>query len=258
MTGPRRPWRARVAGMSLVLAMAAGTAACGGGAGAGPSAPPGLHTNLAVPASVADLPLVDQAGHATDLAAFRGRVLVLAPFLTSCQEECPLTTGAFLAIQRDLKAAGLAGQVTVAELSIDPGRDTPARLAAYASYTGADWTLLTGSAADLAAFWRHFGVYYEKVPEDNPPGIDWQTGKPYTYDVNHMNGFLVFDRAGHQRFLTADLPDLHGKLPADLRRLLNASGLANLTRPGQQSWTVPQALAVIGQVLGRPVPVAGG
>jgi len=33
---------------------------------------------------------------------FGDRVLVLAPFLTSCQEECPLTTGAFFNIEGKL------------------------------------------------------------------------------------------------------------------------------------------------------------
>ncbi len=54
------------------------------------------------------IPLVNEHGQTTSLGAFRGRIVVLTSFLTSCQETCPLTTGAFLDMQRDLKAAGLA------------------------------------------------------------------------------------------------------------------------------------------------------
>jgi protein SCO1/2 len=43
--------------------------------------------------TVPKLPLLDPGGRATSLAAFRGRVVVLAPFLTLCHEVCPLTTG---------------------------------------------------------------------------------------------------------------------------------------------------------------------
>jgi len=58
-------------------------------------------------------------------------VVVLAPFLSLCQDECPLVTGAFLALQRDVRAAGLGGRVAFVEATVDPGRDTTARLAAY-------------------------------------------------------------------------------------------------------------------------------
>lgn len=208
-----------------------------------------------VPAGIADIPLVDQGGRNTDLAAFHGRVLLLAQFLTSCQEVCPLTTGAFLSIQHDLDAAGLSGKVALAELTVDPGRDTAARLAAYQSLTGATWTLLTTSPAELAPFWRFFGVYYQKVPAESPPGTDWQTGRPYTYDVNHTNGFIVFDASGHERFQTINMPNLHGSLAAPLRKLLDDQGIANLVHPAaNQSWTISQALQAIGSVLGRRIP----
>ena len=258
MTDPKRSVAALAAGWTLA---AAALGACGGGAAPAPSALPssmGNSTNLAVPTSVADLPLVDQRDSPTDLAAFHGRVLVLAQFLTSCQEECPLVTGAFLTIQHDLDAAGLGGQVALAEMTVDPDRDTSPRLAAYAAYTGASWTLLTSTAPNTDAFWHHFGIYYEKVAEDSPPGIDWETGKPYTYDVNHSNGFLVFDTAGHLRFATGNLPNLHGQLSQPLRKLLSSNGVGNLDHPDpNQTWTVPQALQAIGAVLGRAVPAAG-
>ena len=78
-----------------------------------------------MPASVLRIPLVNENGQATSLGAFRGKIVVLTSFLTSCQETCPLTTGAFLDMQRDLAAAGLAGKVTFLEASVDPGHDVP-------------------------------------------------------------------------------------------------------------------------------------
>src|SRR5438067_11702270 len=48
------------------------------------------------------LPLRDEAGRRTSLAAFRGSVVVLAPFLTLCHEVCPLTTGAFETMRREV------------------------------------------------------------------------------------------------------------------------------------------------------------
>src|SRR5580700_9085987 len=127
----------------------------------------GISENRSVPASVLGIPLVDEHGRTTSLGAFRGRIVVLTSFLTSCQETCPLTTGAFLDMQHDLAADGMAGKVTFIEASVDPGRDVPSRLAAYAKVTGTNWPLLTGTASDLAALWHYFGIYYQKVKEGN-------------------------------------------------------------------------------------------
>lgn len=203
---------------------------------------------------MADLPFVDEHGAPVSLAAFHGKVLVLAQFLTSCQETCPLTTGAFLTIESDLRAAHLTDKVVLAEMTTDPDRDIPSRLVAYQAYTGADWTMITGTAANIATFWHYFGIYYEKVAEENPPGIDWQTGRPYAYDVDHANGFIVFDPAGHERFVTGAAPNLHGKVEPQLRRLLDENGIADLQRPDpQQTWTISDALGAIGAVLGQPI-----
>ena len=114
------------------------------------------------------------------LAALHGKVVVLAPFLSLCQDECPLITGAFISLQRDLRARRLAHRVVFVEATVDPGRDTVARLAAYQREFGANWDLWTGTPANVAAFWKPFGVEYQIVAEDSPPKIDWFTGTPLT------------------------------------------------------------------------------
>jgi len=183
-------------------------------------------------------------------------VVVLAPFLSLCQDECPLVTGAFLALQRDVRAAGLGGRVAFVEATVDPGRDTTARLAAYEREFGAHWDLWTGSPAAVSAFWRAFGVTYQKVPESQPPTLDWWTGQPLTYDVVHTDGYILIDPQGRERFVAATAPDLGGKLSPKLQSLLNAEGLHGLKHPEQPSWTVDDALASISWLLGTNVPPA--
>ena len=39
------------------------------------------------------------------LAGLKGKVVVLAPFLTLCQDECPLITAAFIGLQRNREIA---------------------------------------------------------------------------------------------------------------------------------------------------------
>ncbi len=249
---PQPPRRARA-----VLALVAVTVATVACAAAPPGPPPpslGVLQDRPVPA----LSFVDAAGRATTLAAFRGKVLVLVPFLTLCQEVCPLTTANLLVVERTLQADHVAGKVAIVEYSVDPGRDTPARLAAYARKTGATWPLLTGSAAQVAAADQFFYVYVQRVPEGTPPGIDWMTGKPLTYDVNHSDGFFLIDRRGHERFATEATPSVPGhRIPAALRSMLDAQGLQNLYAPNGQTWTVPQLLDALGWLLGRHLAPLG-
>ena len=202
------------------------------------------------------VPLVDQHGHAVSLADLRGKVVVLAPFLSLCQDECPLVTGAFISLQRDLRAAGLAQRVVFVEATVDPGRDTVARLAAYQREFGADWDLWTGTPADVAAFWKPFGVEYQIVPEDRPPKIDWFTGTPLTYDVDHTDGYILIAADGHERFVDATAPNLK-TLDHKLSALLNNGGVLHLQQPQQPNWTVADALASISWMLGTSVPASG-
>jgi protein SCO1/2 len=190
------------------------------------------------------------------LAALRGKVVVVAPFLSLCQDECPLVTAAFLALERDVRAAGLGSRVAFVEATVDPGRDVPARLAAYQREFGADWELWTGSPSAVAAFWRPFGVGYQIVPEKKPAHLDWWTGTPLTYDVVHTDGFVLIDSAGRERFVDASAPDLGGRLSPKLSALLDAGGLHGLHHAQFGEWTVSDALSSISWLLGTNIPPA--
>jgi len=202
-------------------------------------------------------PLVDERGRAVSLAALRGKVVVLAPFLSLCQDECPLVTGAFIALQRDLRAAGLGNRVVFVEATVDPGRDSVARLAAYQKEFGADWDLWTGTPTDVAAFWKPFGVEYQIVPEGQPPKTDWFTGTPLTYDVEHTDGYILIDPRGRERFVDATAPNLAGKLNPKLTSLLDDGGVHDLQHPQAPNWTTADALASVSWLLGTAVPVSG-
>jgi cytochrome oxidase Cu insertion factor (SCO1/SenC/PrrC family) len=226
--------------------------ACGTSAPAAPPPSQGLILDRPTPQSV---PLVNQQGQAVSLAGLRGKVVVLAPFLSLCQDECPLVTGAFTALQRDLRAAGLAQRVVFVEATVDPGRDTVARLAAYQKEFGADWDLWTGTPANIAAFWKPFGVAYQIVAEEQPPKTDWWTGQPLTYDVDHTDGYILVNPAGRERFVDASAPNEKGALDAKLRGLLDDGGLHDLDNPQAPNWTTADALDSIGWLLGTTIPV---
>jgi protein SCO1 len=185
---------------------------------------------------------------------------VLADFLTLCQETCPLTTGNLLVMDRAVMAAGLGQRVRFAELTVDPERDTPARLRAYRALIGApaNMLLLTGRPAVIEQIWRYLGVWYQRVGEESPPGTDWLTSRPLTYDVNHEDALLYLDASGRVRFVVVGSPNASGAPVAPaLLRFLSAQGRADLSHPDASTWTASEALSPIAWLTGRPIRPAG-
>jgi protein SCO1/2 len=243
------------------LAIAAAVAGCGStpGTPGPPSAYLGTVMNRTVPASIASLPLTTDSGQQTSLAAWHGQVVVLADFMTLCQETCPMTTGNLLQMDRAVTAAGLGHRVRFAELTVDPGRDTPSRLRAYRQLTGApaNWLLLTARPSVIAQIWRYLGVWYQRVGEGSPPGTDWLTGRPLTYDVDHEDAVLYLDAAGRVRFVIQGGPNATGSpVPPALRRFLSTKGRADLSHPDVSTWTARDALAPIAWLARRPVTLS--
>lgn len=239
-------------GTGIAVGMAS-EAASGAAVPGPPPATIGVRLDRPVPGALGSAEFMDQRGNPVTLRDFSGRAVFLVPFLTSCQEECPITTGGLEEIQRALVADHLAREVSIVEVTVDPARDTPERLAAYAKLVGTSWPLLTASPATIAALWHFFGIYYQEVPEASPPGIDWQSRRPYTYDVDHSNGFILLDAHLRERFVAAGMVRGAHLRPA-LRHLLDAQGRRNLAHPGGGSWTIAQARNAIAWVLGRAVP----
>ena len=242
--------RRRLAALGLLVAIGAGAV----GAVAATSSHRSLPhpTGVLIDRPVPEQPLLDERGRTTSLVAFRGRVVVLAPFLTLCHEVCPLTTGAFLEMSRAVAAAGLRDRVSFAEVSVDPWRDTPGRLRAFRRLTGIPFSLLTGTRSELSRFWRFFGVRFSRSPEGAPPDRDWLTGKTLTFDVSHVDGLFLLDAHGRWRIVDLGMPSVGGRLSSTLARLLNDEGKRNLETP-QAPWTVRQGLDDIGHLVGKRI-----
>lgn len=257
--GPKAPADGHALGslawLTALVCVSTLLAACGSSAA---PAPPPASQGIVQDRPIPDVPLISSSGAPTSLAAYRGKYVVMAPFLTLCQDECPLVTGAFIALQRDVEAAGLDKRVVFMEITVDPGRDSPARLAAYSKEFGADWPLLTGTPANLDSLWRALGVSVQIVPEEQPAKIDWFTGQPLTYDVDHTDGYFLIDPAGHERFSDSNPPNLNGHLEKKLTNLLNDGGLQNLDHQDSPNWTLSDALSSISWLVGQNIPGIAG
>lgn len=241
-------------GVAAGVVVAVALTGCGAPGGADVPAPGpmvGQRLDATLPASVLRVPLVSSAGRTVRLSDFTGKVLVISDVMTLCQETCPLDTANVVAAARDVEKAGLGDEVEFVSVTVDPERDTPARLAAYRRLYGqkppGDWLTLTGDPATLAAFWHDLGVYIQKVPDTPPAPTDWLTGQPLTYDITHSDELFFLGPRQNERFLLDGAPHIApgAPIPQTIRNFMDDQGRANITRPDPQAWTLPQELQVI-------------
>lgn len=112
---------------------------------------------------------------------------------TFCPDVCPLD------MQRNVEAVDILAEygldVQPVFISIDPERDTPEALAAYAEIMHPDLVALTGSDEQVAAASKAYKTYYQKQPSEDE-----------FYLVNHSTqSYLVFPEEGTVQFFTRDL-----------------------------------------------------
>jgi len=190
----------------------------------------------------------DQNGKPVSSSSLRGKVTVIASFLTHCHESCPLFTQILADLAKVLQSRGLSDKVNLVEVTMDPGRDTPPVLNAYAQRTGATWPLLTAPDAQLRSFWDALYVNYATVPFEGTPPTDWYTGKPETYDVSHDTVAVILDQQGHPRFTLAGNPHLGHALSPALATFLAPSLVGPAAE--QPGWTLADLLTRTELLLG--------
>lgn len=102
----------------------------------------------------------DAHGNERLLASLRGRPQVLALVYTHCTSVCPLTVSGLQRVEEEI--GDRAGFVLV---SMDPARDTPAQLSAYAAAyrLSSRWTLLAGPESSVRELTALIGAKYRRV-----------------------------------------------------------------------------------------------
>lgn len=148
----------------------------------------------------------DQNGKTFQWKDAQGRVLLVSMVYTSCQQTCPLIMSEMSALQKSLPAA-LQDKVDVLLFSMDPKRDTPERLKAYAAERklNPNWRLLNGSEEDVLELGTVLGFRYKKM----------ETG-----DFAHSNIFTVVDQKGQMQHQQLELFKGRTETVAVLQNLL--------------------------------------
>jgi protein SCO1 len=126
-------------------------------------------------------------GAALTLGHYRGKVVVLGFGYTSCPSVCPATLAVLAMAHRKLGALG--SQVQVIYLTVDPERDSAERLKQYLASFDPTFVGGTGTAAQMAAVRKSYGVTAEKV------------GTGSDYGVAHSSFIYLITREGKLRAL---------------------------------------------------------
>ena len=127
--------------------------------------------------------LIDETGRAVQLDAMKGNVTVYNFIFTNCAAICPIMTNNMRAVTPKIDKNA---PVRFVSISVDPTRDTPAVLAAYAQRNRNDprWTFLTGKLGAIV----DLSVNGFKLAASNPAA----GAEP----LLHSGKFAVADKQG--------------------------------------------------------------
>lgn len=144
--------------------------------------------------------LVDQFERPVTSADLRGRVVVANFVYTSCPDICPTLSLQMRALQEWLRRERLLGEAQLLSFTVDPARDTPPVLRAYAERHGADpsaWRFVTGSPDEVmvvitAGFYQAVQALPTPVAGHGGHGNSEASGS--APDVLHSGRFVLIDR----------------------------------------------------------------
>jgi protein SCO1/2 len=179
---------------------------------------PPQETVKAAPSEVkyGDTVLLDQMGkqHKLKSEVFGDRLVVLDFAYTSCTTICPVLSALMAKVQNQL-GDRLGKEVSLVTITVDPARDTPARLREYAAKYGAKpgWAWLSGPTGTVNEVLKGFGAYAPNF-EDHPPQV--LVGDPTTGDWTRFFGFAdpqaimaKVDELAHARHMAPPAANQH-------------------------------------------------
>jgi protein SCO1/2 len=115
-----------------------------------------------------DALLITQDGTEVNLAAdvVGDRIVIVNFVYTTCTTVCPVLSAIFRQVQKKL-GDRVGDDVMMVSISVDPLRDTPARMKEYADKIGAGdgWLWLTGRKQTITQVLEDFGAYTPNFEE---------------------------------------------------------------------------------------------
>lgn len=108
----------------------------------------------------------------------KGKIVAIYLFYTHCVDACPLETARMIQVQKML-GDRVGKDIYFYALSIDPKRDKPEVLKAYAEQyhvTSPAWTFLTGKKEDIDLVAKKMGLYFDPTLNRDGHTVDVMFG----------------------------------------------------------------------------------
>ncbi len=176
-----------------------------GGSGGGGPAPLIQGAVYEQPKPLPEFELNDAQGRPLTRDSFKGQWTLVYFGYTYCPDVCPTSLQTIASAERLLAGDGVDSGFSYLFVSVDPKRDTLARLTEYTAFFSDRLQGATGDHEQLLALSRPLGVIFAIVGDD-----------PDDYLVDHSSSFLLINpKAELQAVLTA--PHNAEKLAEDLR-----------------------------------------
>jgi protein SCO1 len=135
----------------------------------------------------ADFVLTQADGGEFRLYDQKGKIALLFFGYTSCPDVCPTTLAEMKLLMNELGDAG--ERVQAVFISVDPERDTPDRIQAYASNFHPTFLGLTGLQTELEPVWQSYSIFREEVQSDSAFGVI----------INHTARLFLVDAQSNMR-----------------------------------------------------------
>ncbi len=184
----------RNTGIVLVLALAAGLGLLLAQKVFGPAAGNGQQANSILlyptPRALPDFSLSQSDGTRLVAGELRGHWTLVFLGFTSCPDVCPTTLAELALAQKQWEGIPDSLRPRVLFVSVDPERDTPARLGEYAHAFHKDTLAATADVPSLERFTTSLGLVFQKAP-----GKHFKTD-PNDYSMDHSASIAVLDPEG--------------------------------------------------------------
>ena len=146
----------------------------------------------------------------------RGHWTLVFLGFTSCPDVCPTTLAELAGAQKQWEAIPDSLRPRVLFVSVDPERDTPARLGEYVHAFHKDTLAATADVPSLERFTTALGLVFQKAPGKN------FKANPNDYSMDHSASIAVLDPEGRLAGLMRP-PFKPQAIAADLKQLTEKS-----------------------------------
>ncbi|MDN3517742.1 SCO family protein [Aquisalimonas lutea] len=163
--------------------------------------------------AVTDFQLVNHRGEPFTGEDLEGRWTLMFFGFTHCPDICPTTLGKLSRVHALLEEDGLGANLQTVFVTVDPARDTPARLESYVTSFRDDFIGVTGPLSEIDVLAADLGISHQR--HDDGDGDD--------YAVDHGTAILLINPEGRFQALFSS-PHRPPEMSRDLARILEFHG----------------------------------